>query len=189
MDWTVKPDAERDISTTEINLSARQAVHQELYQSQANRDTFEIINQFNTTTDAPVTEQLQNLIKHINEIPVVGGGCLVQGLDPRIGYLTKLRKSTPRTLINSDTFTVMFSCPTINSLHNLWKLAEEGDLSDIMISLMLGKLKHRFNLESLSLESTIDVDEYRKQALQDNNDGAGASGISIQSQYRYIINS
>ena len=195
MDWTVKPDTERDISITEINLSARQAVHQELYQSQTNRDIFEIINQFYTTTDAPVTEQLQHHLKRIKKIPVVGDGCLVQGLDPRftevIGYLTKrtlLGKLTPRTLINSDTFTVMFSCLTAKSLHNLWKLTEDGDLSDIMKSLMFVKMKHRLGLESLSLEATIDAEEYRRQALQYNSDGAGPSGKSIQSQYLHIIN-
>ena len=164
LDWTVKPDVKRDISTTEINLSARQAAHHELYQSQTNRDIFEIMSQFQTITDAPITEQLQHHIKCIRNIPVVGDGCLeqglVQGLDPCIEQWQKPRK--PKTLINGDTFTVMFSCPTIKSLHNLWKLAEDGDLSDIMKSSMFGYIRQHLPLESLNLESTIDADEYRQ---------------------------
>ena len=167
LDWAVKPDVKSDISTTEINLSARQRLHFEL-QTQSH---------------------LRALIPNAKKIPIVGDNCLRDGLDPNV--IDQLRSgknpfsiTVPRTLINSDTFTVMFSCPTIKSLHNLWKLAEDGDLSDITKSLIFGHMKDQLPMESLNVESTIDADEYRKlqKALQGHVVGADTTK-SIQSRY------
>ena len=174
LDWAVKPDVKRDISTTEINLSARQAL-------KARFDRKHNIEKF---------------IKDVNEIATIDGQCLCTPLDPDV--LSQLRMDEnpfplngPHTLINSDTFTVMFSCPTIKSLHNLWQSAESGDLSDIMKSLMFGYMQNQIPLESLSLESTIDGDEYRKlqKTLQGYVVGSDTTK-SIQSRYmngQYII--
>ena len=167
LDWTVKPDVKRDISTTEINLSARQSLHFKLQ----------------------TKSQLPAIIKNAKEIPIVGDNCLRDGLETNI--IVQLRsgkspfsKTVPRTLINNDTFTVMFSCPTIKSLHNLWKLAEDRDLSDIMKSLIFGNMKDQLPLESLSVESTIDGDEYRKlQKTLQGHSSSGNTTKSIQSRY------
>ena len=153
LDWTVKPDVKRDISTTEINLSARHAL----------KARFD--RKYNS----------EKLIKDVDEIATINTDdidddddrCLCTPLDPDV--LSQLGKDEnpfplngPHTLINSDTFTVMFSCPTIKSLHNLWKLAEDGDLSDIMRSLMFGYIRQNLHLDSLNLECTINAEENRK---------------------------
>ena len=145
LDWAVKPDVKRDISTTEINLSARQAIKARFDRK----------------------HNIEKLIKDVNEMATIDGICLSKPIDPDV--LSQLRKDEnpfplngPQTLLNSDTFTVMFSCPTIKSLCYLWKLAEGGDLSDIMKSLMFGSMKQQFLLESLNLECTINAEEYRK---------------------------
>ena len=167
LDWAVKSDIKRDISTTEINLSARQSLHFELQ----------------------TKSHLRAIIKNAKEIPIVGDNCLRDGLEPNI--IDQLRsgrspfsKTVPRTLINSDTFTVKFSCPTIKSLHNLRKLAEDGDLSDIMKSLTFGHMTDQLPLESLSVESTIDGDKYRKlqKTLQGHSTGADTTK-STQCRY------
>ena len=146
LDWAVKPDVKRDISTTEINLSARQAIKARFDRK----------------------HNIEKLIKDVNEIATIyDDWCLRSPLDPDV--LSQLRMNEnlfplngPRTLINNDTFTVMFSCPTIKSLHNLWKLAEDGELSDVMKSLMFGYRRQHLPLESLNLECTINAEEYRK---------------------------
>ena len=157
LDWAVRPHVKRDISTAEINLSARQALKARFDRK----------------------HNIEKLIKDVNEIAIIGGLCLQKPLNPDV--LSQLRKeenpfsfNAPRTLINSDTFTVMFSCPTIKSLHNLWKFTEDGDLSDIMKSLMFGYMKVQLPLESLSLESIIDAAEYRQlqKTLQGHRGGA-----------------
>ena len=168
MDWTVKRDAKRDISTTEINLSSRQSLH------------FKLLK----------IRKLQGLLEQTKQITTTGDGeCLSVGLDPNICNIYNLLRSGKRTLINSDTFTVMFSCPTIKSLQNLWKLAEDGDLSQIMKSLIFGHMKDQLPLESLNLESTIDTNEYRalQKTLQGHTGGADSSTLQepIQSKYRH----
>ena len=180
MDWTVKRDAKRDISTTEINLSSRQSLH------------FKLLK----------IRQLQGLLEQTKQITTTGDGeCLSEGLDPNICNIYNLlrsgkspfQKTVPRTLINSDTFTVMFSCPTIKSLQNLWKLAEDGDLSQIMKSLIFDHMKDQLPLESLNLESTIDTNEYRalQKTLEGHTGGADTSTFEepIQSKYRHWTHS
>ena len=145
LDWTDKSDVKRDISTTEINLSARQALKARFDRK----------------------HNIGKLIQGVNEIATINDRCLRKPLDPDV--LSQLRMDEnpfplngPNTLINSDTFTVMFSCPTIKSVHNLWKLAEDGELSDVMKSLMFGYMRQHLHLESLNLECTINAEEYRK---------------------------
>ena len=154
LDWIVKPDVKGDISTTEINLSARQALKAR-FDRKCN---------------------IEKHMKDVNEMVTIDGLFLRKPLDPDV--LSQLGKDEnpfplngPNTLINSDTFTVMFSCPTSKSLHNLWKLAEDGDLSDSMKSLMFGYMMQQLPLKSLNLECTINAEEYRKlqKTLQADN--------------------
>ena len=145
LDWTVKPDVKRDLSTTEINLSARQALKARL----------------------DWKHNIEKLIKDVNEIAIIDGLCLRKPLDPDVLSQLLMDENPfpltgPHTLINSDTFTVIFSCPAIKSLHKLWKLAEDGALSDVMKSLMFDYMRQHLHLESLNLECTINAEEYRK---------------------------
>ena len=68
LDWAVKPDVKRDICTTEINLSARQAIKARFDRK----------------------HNIEKLIKDVNEMATTDGLCLSKPIDPDV--LSQLRK-------------------------------------------------------------------------------------------------